>query len=66
MATIKPWAIKRWLQAVWLADRLHQEREVGVHCHFALSASTVAHYLNMLNGNPFTFTMHAKDIYFIG
>ncbi len=63
LVTGSPRAVKRWAQAVCLADHLREEPEVGVHCHFALSAAGVARFLRRLNGNPYTFTAHAKDIY---
>jgi glycosyltransferase involved in cell wall biosynthesis len=63
LATLRPTAVKRWAQAVWLTDQLRGRPGVGIHCHFGLSASTVALSLRELNGNPFTFTAHAKDIF---
>lgn len=63
LRTVNPWAIKRALQAVWLADALNFSSKTLVHSHFGLSASTVAYYLNRLNGTPYTFTLHAKDLF---
>ncbi|MGI8908164.1 MAG: glycosyltransferase family 4 protein [Candidatus Sumerlaeaceae bacterium] len=57
------YALKRWIQALWLARELEGDSQIGVHCHFALSAPRVAYFLKKLNGNSFTFTAHAKDIY---
>lgn len=63
LAALNIYALKRWMQAVWLARDLQHLRHVGVHCHFALSAPRVAYFLQKLNGNSYTFTAHAKDIY---
>jgi len=63
LRTGSPTACKRWAQAVCLADLLHDEPYAGVHCHFALSAVSVARFLKRLTGRPFTFTAHAKDLY---
>ena len=63
VAALNPYAVKRWMQAVWLSNELRDDPHTGVHCHFALSAPRVAYFLRKLNGNPYTFTAHAKDIY---
>lgn len=63
ITALNPYAIKRWLQAVWLADELKDDSHTGIHCHFAMSAPRVAYFLRELNGNPYTFTAHAKDIF---
>lgn len=57
------YALKRWIQAVWLSRELQEDTHIGIHCHFAMSAPRVAYFLKKLNGNAYTFTAHAKDIY---
>lgn len=56
-------AVKRFLQAGYIAPRLQAEGITHVHAHFASSATSVAHYLNQLMGMGYSFTAHAKDIY---
>jgi glycosyltransferase involved in cell wall biosynthesis len=41
--------------------RTHQVRHV--HAHFANAPTTVAHFVHLMTGLPFSFTAHAKDIY---
>lgn len=54
---------KRWAQAVWLCRRLADRPAQGIHCHFAEAAAHAAYFLNRLNGNPYTITAHAYDIF---
>lgn len=56
-------ALKRFLQAGYIAPRLHQQGITHVHAHFATSATSVALYLHRLGGFSYSFTAHAKDIY---
>ena len=56
-------AIKRFMQAGYIAPRLKEEGITHVHAHFASSATSVAHFLNQLAGTSYSFTAHAKDIY---
>ena len=56
-------ALKRFLQAGYLATRLREDGITHAHAHFASSATSVALYLNRLMGLPYSFTAHAKDIY---
>jgi colanic acid/amylovoran biosynthesis glycosyltransferase len=56
-------ALKRFLQAGYLAPRIRRARIGHVHAHFATSATSVAYYLHELMGLSFSFTAHAKDIY---
>ncbi len=56
-------ALKRFLQAGYIAPRLRQAGIAHVHAHFASSATSVAHYLHRLTGVSYSFTAHAKDIY---
>ncbi|MDP9382369.1 MAG: glycosyltransferase [Chloroflexota bacterium] len=56
-------AVKRFLQAGYLALQLRQEGFSHVHAHFASSATAVAFYAYQLAGISYSFTAHAKDIY---
>lgn len=56
-------ALKRFLQAGYLATRMREDGVTHAHAHFASSATSVALYLNRLMGLPYSFTAHAKDIY---
>lgn len=56
-------AVKRFLQAGYIAPKLRQDGITHVHAHFASSATSVAHYLNHLMQMSYSFTAHAKDIY---
>ncbi len=56
-------AVKRFLQAGYIAPQLRREGITHVHAHFASSATSVAHYLHHLGGITYSFTAHAKDIY---
>lgn len=56
-------ALKRFLQAGYLAPLLRREGITHIHAHFASAATSVAFYLHQLTGIPYSFTAHAKDIY---
>ena len=56
-------AVKRFLQAGYIAPRLRAQGIGHVHAHFASSATSVALYLYQLTGISYSFTAHAKDIY---
>lgn len=56
-------ALKRLLQAGYIAPILRREGITHVHAHFASSATSVAHFLHRLAGTGYSFTAHAKDIY---
>jgi glycosyltransferase involved in cell wall biosynthesis len=56
-------ALKRFLQAGFLAPLLRREGIRHVHAHFATSATAVALHLHDLTGVSYSFTAHAKDIY---
>jgi len=56
-------AVKRFIQAVYIAPRLRDAGITHVHAHFASSATAVAHHLHALAGIGYSFTAHAKDIY---
>jgi glycosyltransferase involved in cell wall biosynthesis len=57
-------SIKEFLLSVALADRLLAAPDVRhLHAAFAHRPATVAWMASMINGLPFSFTGHAKDIY---
>lgn len=57
--------LKELLQAVALSERLLAAPDVAhVHAHFAHGCTTVAWLASLITGLPFSFTGHAKDIYF--
>src|SRR3954453_20560575 len=56
--------IKELLQAIALADRLIEARDVRhLHAHFAHGTTTIAWHAATIVGLPFSFTGHARDIY---
>lgn len=55
--------LKRWAQGVWLCREFARTPAQGIHVHFADGSAHAAYFLNRLNGNPFTITAHAYDIY---
>ena len=59
-------AVKRFMQAAYLAPQLRDAGITHVHAHFASSATSVAHHLHHLIGLSYSFTAHAKDIYIDG
>ena len=59
------WSLFRsFLQAGYLADLLFSEPVGHLHAHFATAPASVAMLAHHLTGVPYTFTAHAKDIYF--
>jgi glycosyltransferase involved in cell wall biosynthesis len=56
-------ALKHFVRAGWLADRLVRARVGHLHAHFAHGPTSIAHFAAMMTGLPFSFTAHAKDIY---
>jgi len=56
-------ALKRFFQAVVLAEHLRAQPVEYLHAHFASSATRVAMFVHLLTGLPFSFTAHAKDIF---
>lgn len=56
-------AVKRFLQAGYIAPELEDNRIGHIHAHFASSATSVAHFVNQMTGIGYSFTAHAKDIY---
>ncbi|MFQ5418819.1 MAG: glycosyltransferase family 4 protein [Anaerolineae bacterium] len=56
-------AIKRFLQAGYIAAHLLRHPVDATHAHFASSATRVANLVYHLSGIPYSFTAHAKDIF---
>jgi glycosyltransferase involved in cell wall biosynthesis len=54
--------LKELLQAIALADRLPPDVR-HLHAHFAHGTTTVTWLAATINGLPFSFTGHARDIY---
>ena len=65
-AVLRPrWSFFRnFLQAGYLADLLFGETVAHLHAHSASAPASVAMLAHHLTGIPYTFTAHAKDIYF--
>jgi glycosyltransferase involved in cell wall biosynthesis len=59
----RPRALKRFLQAGYIAPLVRRQGIAHVHAHFASTAASVALHLHELAGVTYSFTAHAKDIY---
>lgn len=67
-------AVSRWdrralvklVQAGVVADACARERIGHLHAHFASGPARVAKMASMIAGVPFSFTAHAKDLYWEG
>ena len=55
--------MRAWLLSGVVAERALAERFDLIHAHFATGSASIARYAARLTGTPFTFTAHAKDIY---
>ena len=56
--------LKEFLQAVWIAQLILEANDVNhIHAHFCHGATTVAWFVSLITGLPFSFTAHAKDLY---
>jgi len=56
--------LKEFLQAVWIAQLILAANDVKhIHAHFCHGATTVAWFVSLITGLPFSFTAHAKDLY---
>ncbi|HFC11600.1 MAG TPA: colanic acid biosynthesis glycosyltransferase WcaL, partial [Anaerolineae bacterium] len=56
-------AVKRFLQAGYVAAHLLRHPVDAMHAHFATSATRVANLVNRLTGIEYSVTAHAKDIF---
>lgn len=59
-------AMIKFLQAGWIADAAVRERIGHFHAHFASGPARTAKFASMISGIPFSFTAHAKDLYWDG
>lgn len=50
-------------EAVYLAAEVERQGIRHIHAHFALNAATLALVVERLTGVPFSFTVHANDIF---
>jgi glycosyltransferase involved in cell wall biosynthesis/aminoglycoside phosphotransferase (APT) family kinase protein len=50
-------------KSVYLAERLREEGVVHVHAHFATHPTLVAYVVARLTGIPYSFTVHAHDLF---
>ncbi len=56
--------LKEFLQAGYIAEQVLNTRTIRhLHAHFAHGSTTIAMFASRLSGLPFSFTAHAKDIY---
>lgn len=62
-AKADPYAIKRFLQAGFIAEHMLHNPVDAMHAHFASSATRVANLIYHLIGVPYSLTAHAKDIF---
>lgn len=56
--------LQSFLQAGYVADLLSSEAITHLHAHFATAPASVAMFTHHLTGISYSFTAHAKDIYF--
>lgn len=54
---------QRLLEAGRLAQLLTEQKVRWLHAHFAHGPTSVADFVHLLTGIPFSFSTHAKDIY---
>lgn len=55
--------LKHLVEAGLLADAVEREGCGHVHAAFAHGPASVAHFVHLLTGVPFSFAAHAKDLY---
>lgn len=55
--------VKHFIEAGQLAMMLKEKNAVHLHAAFAHGPASVAHFVHLLTGIPFSFAGHAKDIY---
>ncbi len=55
--------VKHFLEAVHLAELMKPDDVRHIHAAFAHSPAAVARLVHQLNGIPYSFSAHAKDIY---
>ncbi len=55
--------VRHFVEAGRLARHLEQAKARHVHAAFAHGPASVAHFVHLLTGMPFSFGAHAKDLY---
>lgn len=55
--------VRHFWEAGWLAVLLEEQGARHVHAAFAHGPASVAHFVHLLTGLPFSFAAHAKDLY---
>jgi glycosyltransferase involved in cell wall biosynthesis len=56
-------ALAYWGKAVAIAARMRRDGVTQVHAHYATHPALVAYIVRRLTGLPYTFTVHAHDIF---
>ena len=56
-------AVAYWGKAVAIAERLQRDRVDQIHAHYATHPALVAYVAHRLTGIPYSFTVHAHDLY---
>lgn len=56
-------ALAYWGKAVAIAARMRHDGVTQVHAHYATHPALVAYVVRRLTGLPYTFTVHAHDIF---
>jgi colanic acid/amylovoran biosynthesis glycosyltransferase len=51
------------LRAGWVVSKNKIDYELHLHAHFAHNPTNIAYFIHLLNGNNFSFTSHAVDLY---
>ncbi|HUX66055.1 MAG TPA: glycosyltransferase family 4 protein [Terriglobales bacterium] len=56
-------AVAYWGKAVAIAERLERDGVEQIHAHYATHPALVAYVAHRLTGIPYSFTVHAHDLY---
>lgn len=59
-------ARQKFLVAPFIVDRARREGVEHIHAHFASGPARQAKFVSLLSGTPFSFTAHAKDLFWSG
>jgi glycosyltransferase involved in cell wall biosynthesis len=59
-------AWRKFLLAAWVAREGERRGVRHFHAHFASGPARLAKFASLLGGAPFSFTAHAKDLYWAG
>lgn len=52
-----------FLRAGWVISEGKIGKGIHLHAHFAHNPTNIAYFIHLLNGNTFSFTSHAVDLY---